>query len=162
MHWSEWAALILLIIIAIPLLVLVVYCCVLGWGMVSAFREHRKPRQTVRTPLGEFVKSSEIWSGEVTAKGSELQVLARDVAGQPNPELLQRLPGVLQHLDELERTARQQVSDLTVLHQLASISDGAAEAVDFELGFDDEYTCESVMVQFRAGEVVGSYLAELH
>lgn len=158
MHWSEWAALVFVAIAVVPLGMALFYAAFLAWGMVAAVLEGRKPLRTAETEFGPFVMRDRRWLGDVQAHRALLRVSVKDVGGQPNPELLARLPDILERLPQLEQVARQQIPGITERHELSSVSDSLEEDVEFTLHFDydEEAWGETVSVYFRGDQVVGS------
>ena len=111
----------------------------------------------VETPFGPFVKEESGWSGDVEVGDKILDVVTEDADGRPSPEQLRRLPALLAQLPELERMVRRQVERVTDRHELTSLSDMDADGTGFTLHFsyDEEAWGETVLVDFRAGQIVG-------
>lgn len=176
MHWSEWAALVLLIVCAVPVLIALGYFVFLAWGLAVAALESRKPLQTFETPFGKYVKHYSIWTTTVDLDGTDLQVMVDDTDDTPDPVFLGQLPTILEQLPQLQETARQQVSSITERHQLSTISDCSDSDADFTLGFDyeeaDEHEeaneheegdlRETINVDFREGKVVDWSSCDYH
>jgi len=118
----------------------------------------RKEPQTLQTPYGEFVKQDgeDTWEGFVEIGDTEAQVLAGDINGQPNPELLNLLPFISENLHQLENTARGAVPELTAQHFFGLITDSNGDE-HFSLGFnyEEENWGETVYVDFKDGQVTG-------
>lgn len=157
MHWSEWAALVFAVVVAVPLVLLLCYFLYFAWGLTVVAWESRKPLVTVEAPSGPFVKQDDQWSGQVKVGDKELDVFTRDAEGRPSPELLNRLPAILEQLPQLEQAVPQQVDGVTNRHELSSISEGDADGAEFVLGFsyEEEAWGETVFVDFQAGQVIG-------
>ena len=121
------------------------------------WRKREEP-QTAQTPYGEFVKHSgeKTWEGFVEIGDTEVQVLADDTDGQPNPELLKWLPFISEHLVRLEDTAREAVPQLSPQHFFGLVTE-SNEGSDFSLGFNysEENWGETVYVDFKDGAVTG-------
>jgi hypothetical protein len=157
MHWSEWAALALLIVGVVALLALTGVILVLGYAIIASFLKTRKRLARARTSFGEMVKHDTLWCGTIRAKGVEVSLFARDRDGSPNPEWLGRLPAILVRLEQLEQTARREVNTISERHLLTSISDGYDVGVDVNLKFEcEDHGDETVSVDFREGRIVGS------
>ena len=67
MHWSEIAAIILIVLCAIPILLLLRMLGVILWVIVTEKLQKQKQPIKVETPLGEFTKaySNSDWEGFV-------------------------------------------------------------------------------------------------
>src|SRR5579862_4045957 len=86
--------------------------------------------------------------------GSQVQILVEDVDGQPNPEFVPKIAGILRDLGTLESKARisqaELASRLTSEHQLNLICETHPKA-EFALGFAAR--TETAIVDFQDGEV---------
>ena len=152
MHWSEIAAIILIVLCAIPILLLLRMLGVILWVIVTEKLQKQKQPIKVETPLGEFTKaySNSDWEGFVQIAVDEAQIFANDINGEPDPNLLALVPSIITDLTELEAVARENVADLSKKHHFSSISSSDSEA-DFTLGFsyEEEAWGETVFVDFQ-------------
>jgi hypothetical protein len=102
-----------------------------------------------------FHRAGSDWEAFVDkSDGSRLQILVEDVDGQPNPEFVPKIAGILGELDSLESKARisqaELASRLTSEHQLNLICETHPKA-EFALGFAAR--TETAIVDFQDGEV---------
>ncbi|HEX5322367.1 MAG TPA: hypothetical protein VFW40_01175 [Capsulimonadaceae bacterium] len=102
-----------------------------------------------------FHRSGEDWVAWIEQPdGSRVQVLVEDVDGQPNPEFVPKLAGILSDLSTLEAKARISEAELaerlTSEHRLSLICETHPKA-EFALGF--EAGSEIAIVDFQDGEV---------
>ena len=66
---------------------------------------------TITTPLGVFTKlADEYWHCDLDVNGAQIQLLASDVDGQPDPDFLARVPNIVCDLPVLEQLARNKPS----------------------------------------------------
>jgi hypothetical protein len=152
--WTTVAALVLIILAAVPVIVLLFYVALILRLCVIAHLRKSAPRVCVQTDAGQFVMEHGDWTGAVLVDGKEFLVSASDSGGIPNPALIAQIPLILDRLPSLERIAREHVDSLTSKHQIDIIGD--AEFAEFFLGFsdDDESGGETIFVYFTGGSVV--------
>ena len=154
MHWSEIAAIFLIVIGAVAFLAIPAVAALLLGALARDRWRRPEPLERVQTAYGEFIKQDGFWEGSIEWNGFELSLTPVDVGGQPNPDLLARLPQVLAKLSLWERTAREQVPAITLELRLSEIADDGS--TDFVLGFswDEGAWGETVYVEFKDGHVL--------
>ncbi len=121
-----------------------------------------EPELTFESPVAEFSKArlSKHWIAEVKYRGKPLSISATDYVGAPHDRFLQRLPGILEQLEAMETSAREQVRELSPQHELIGIADSNDEerydlSLWFGLGDEDE---EIRYVEFDGFSVVNSWV----
>ncbi len=157
MHSTEIAAVFLVAIGVIAgRFMLGVVAFIRGGNFPASLRE-KQPAKPAVTAFVRLVKDGvDYWQGLAVRDATEILVVAGDSWGNPNPTLLERLPGILAELDALELLSRGTVGALTDMHILHEITDDKSAAFVLGFAFDDEESGwgESVYVYFKDGEVV--------
>ena len=153
-HWAEIAAMLLVLLAALPVVALLGHVVALVRSYIEARIERRARPDPVITSAGQFVWEDRSWRGEAVANGKEIVLSADDVGGRPNPAMIERLPVILERLALLEQIARESVSAIGPDYELDQITDD--DSAEFALGFswDDESWGETVYVYFRGNSVV--------
>jgi len=163
MHWTEIATIILLVLFAIPVLLLLRTVGWIVWTTLTERFQKQKEPSRFQTPFGEFIKTgpNSNWEGFVTIGNTETQVLANDIDGRPDPELLAFIPSIMEDMPVLDGIVRRDVPDVSEKHYFGLITSPESEA-DFTLGYSYEEDAwgETVFVDFRGQGVVNWYVAD--
>src|SRR5947208_13297837 len=108
MHWTEVAAIVIIVAALVPVVIFLFYIGAFAWGGVRYWIESRRVDlgHEYRCEQGLFVRKMHGWEGETEWNGKSLKIEVRDVNGAPDLPFLGRLPDVIAKLPELERIAR--------------------------------------------------------
>jgi hypothetical protein len=163
MHWTEYAAIVILAFVAVPFLILFYYVSRIVWDGLEGWWSPKMP-----APIGKQFPAAfgiftcerfDNWTATVQHRGRSVTVSIDDDHGAPDQAALRMLPAVLGQLPELEQAARQAVVELTSEMQLklVSVDRGASESeVEVELCFARAGDAvESLFVDFVNGKFSG-------
>jgi hypothetical protein len=163
MHWTEYAAIVIVALVAVPFLILFLYIGAIAWAFVRAWWSPEMPAQIgkqFRTEFGIFTRERiDDWSAAIQHRGRSVTVSVDDDEGVPDQTALRLVPAVLAELDELERAARRAVDELTPKMQLTTVSidQGVSKGeVEVELSFARAEDGDEVLfVDFVDSEFAG-------
>ncbi len=161
MHWTEYAAIVIVALVAVPFLILFFYLGAIAWAGMRARWSPDMPAQIGKqfsTELGTFVRNQFDWSGVIAHHGGSITVSLFDRDGVPDQAALRIVPAVLDQLPDLEQGARQAVAELTSEMQLTLVSVQGVSKVEIEVELyftraeDDD---EALFVDFVNGKFSG-------
>jgi hypothetical protein len=152
---------VLVAVLAIAVVLTSWQVAVIAWSFWSYHRDIRRIDlgHEYRCDQGTFVRKEQSWVAEVNHDGIRLSVDVRDDHGAPDATFLRRLPGIVARLGELERAARDGVSEVTDDYILDSLLSPVRREDDYEfaLGFSpkEENYEMSIYVNFKDDRVIG-------
>src|SRR5262245_55427442 len=148
-------AVVAILLLAAAMVLISWQATLIAWSFWSYYRDVRRIDlgREFRCDQGLFVRKEHGWVAEQDIGGVRLTLDVRDDHGSPDAVFLRRLPAIIADLDQLERTARERVADVTHDYVLESILSPVRvdDPYDFALGFSPrEETFEiSIYVNFK-------------